>query len=193
MLYQEIIIFLFCSFLLFLGWAYSFPPLRLKGKPGVDIIWHFIGFFSYVLWGSLISNSIGLINWLVAVSAGLFSCVFQVHNHILDFSFDKDSNTVTFAVWAGLVNAKKVMHSLILIHTIFLFPIIMIYSIRYLGTIFILIGGIIIGLLKSKPKKIQSGKRSTFMILYYLTLSIYLSCLFYRIFYLFGIQPLLIY
>ena len=35
-------VFLFCAFLLFFMWIYSAPPLRLKGRPGADIIWHFI-------------------------------------------------------------------------------------------------------------------------------------------------------
>ena len=88
-------IFIFCSYLLFLGWTYSAPPFRTKNIPGLDLIWHFIGFFSFVIWGSLIAGSsiyagsIGLMIWLIAISIGVFSCIGQVWNHIMDYSFDK--------------------------------------------------------------------------------------------------------
>ena len=79
-------VFLFTGFLLFFGWSYSTPPLRLKGIPVMDVIWHFFGFFFGIIWSSIIAGSLDLINWLVAFSLGIFSAVGQVCNHIIDDS-----------------------------------------------------------------------------------------------------------
>jgi len=107
-------VFLFCAFLLFLGWAYSASPLRTKSRPILDVLWHFLGFFSYVIWGSLIGGSIGLISWLIAISIGVWSSVGQIGNHIRDYSFDKDSKTKTFAVWIGIDKQKLPLNFLLL-------------------------------------------------------------------------------
>ena len=180
LLFQDIKVFLFCAFLLFSGWAYSAPPLRVKGRPGFDIIWHFFGFVLLVIWGSFIAGSIELINWLVAISIGIFSCIAQVWNHINDYSSDKDSGTVTFAVWAGFDTAKKTLKMIVIIHMIFLIPLILLYSLSYLPTILILIAGVIIGLVGviSKKDTLESS-------VYYFPVvfggAVYISCLIYHI------------
>lgn len=84
-------VFFFCAFLIFWMWIYSSPPLRLKGRPGADILWHFVAFLLLILWGSIIVGSITLINWLVAISIGVFSCIAQIMNHIDDYKFDEES------------------------------------------------------------------------------------------------------
>jgi 4-hydroxybenzoate polyprenyltransferase len=171
-------------------WIYSSPPLRLKGKPGLDIIWHFFAFVLLVLWGSSIAGSINLINWLVAISFGIWSLIAQVWNHINDYSFDKASGTMTFAVWLGLATAKTTLKMIIMLHTIFLIPLIILYSFSYISTIFIFIGGMTITLVWVKPKK-------DFPIphVYYTTVVfagvVYLNCMIYHIFILFG-KPIII-
>ena len=181
-------VFLFCISLLVWMFIYSAPPLRLKGRPGLDVIWHFFAFFLFVIGGSFISGSIGLISWLVAISFGVFSCIGQVWNHILDYSFDKDSGTKTFAVWVGLNNAKKTVRMLLLINIIILVPLILLYTLSYPGTIIVAIGGVIVGLYKSKPKPDFTKKIYFFFI--YFTNAIYVSCFFYHIFSLYGIPTL---
>lgn len=173
-------VFLICA--LFLVWmgVYSAPPLRLKGRPGMDVLWHFFGFFFLVMWGSFISGSIELINFLVAISIGIFSCTAQVWNHILDYSFDKSSGTTTFAVWAGLNVAKTTLKILVVIHMIFLIPLILLYSLSYYSTIALLIGGAMISLLAVRRKKEVLG--SSF---YYFPVLfggvVYLSCIIYHV------------
>lgn len=177
----DIKIILFCLLLLFMGWAYSAPPLRIKGRPILDVVWHFFGFFLYVLWGALIAGSFGLIIWLIAISVGLFSCIFQVCNHILDYTFDKETGTRTFAVWAGLHTARKTVKILIVIHILVILPIILMYSLSYIVTIVIVLIGIGIGFYKSKPKNVfHSTKRSFISFIFYFTISVYISCLFYH-------------
>jgi 4-hydroxybenzoate polyprenyltransferase len=181
-------VFIFCTFLLFLGWAYSASPLRTKSRPILDVIWHFLGFFSYVIWGSLIAGSIGLINWLVAISIGVWSSVGQIGNHISDYSFDKDSNTMTFAVWIGINKAKITIEILTLIHLILLIPLIVLYSLSYLITIIIIISIPIIGFIILKPTKGVFPSKRCFI--YFFTVAIggavYLSCLVYHLLFIYG-------
>ena len=104
--------FVFCILFIFWMWAYSAPPLRLKGRPGVDIIWHFIAFVILVLWGSFIAGSLGVSNWLAAISLGVFSCVAQVWNHFNDYEFDKrewNSNICCFSR-TGYYNSNSKNH-----------------------------------------------------------------------------------
>ncbi|MDH7506846.1 MAG: prenyltransferase [Candidatus Thermoplasmatota archaeon] len=187
-------VFIFCIFLLFLGWAYSAPPIRTKNIPGLDVIWHFIGFFSYIIWGSLIAGasvycgSISLMTWLIAISIGIFSCIGQVWNHIVDYSFDKDAKVMTFAVKIGLNKAKKTLILLIILHIIFLIPLILLFIIKNLITVILLIFCLIIGYILLKPKKTGFPSRQSFEF-YFATIfggSVYFSCLIYHLFFLLG-------
>jgi len=194
-------VIIFCIYLLFLGWAYSAPPLRTKNIPGVDVLWHFIGFFSYIIWGSLIAGgsilfgSIGLIIWLIAISIGFFSCIGQIWNHIIDYSFDKDAGTVTFAVKIGLENAKKTLIFIICIHLIFLIPLIYFYSLKYLITTIILVCIMAIGLIVLKPKKGGFPTKKSFEFYFAVVVggSVYLSCILYHFLFLIGMEMLKIF
>ncbi len=194
-------IFIFCAYLLFLGWTYSGPPIRTKNIPGLDMIWHFIGFFSFVIWGSLIAGgsiydgSIGLMIWLIAISIGVFSCIGQVWNHIIDYSFDKEAGTMTFAVKIGLEKAKKTLIFLIYLHLIFLIPLVLLYTIKYVIAILILISCLIIGFMILKPKKDGFPTKKSFEF-YFATIvggSVYLSCIVYHLLFLLGIEMIKIY
>ena len=194
-------IFIFCSYLLFLGWTYSAPPFRTKNIPGLDLIWHFIGFFSFVIWGSLIAGSsiyagsIGLMIWLIAISIGVFSCIGQVWNHIMDYSFDKDTGTMTFAVKMGLEKAKKTLFFLIYLHLIFLIPLVLLYTIKYAITILILISCIIIGFFLLKPKKDGFPTKKSFEFYFAVIVggSVYLTCVIYYLLILLGAEMIKIY
>jgi chlorophyll synthase len=170
-----------CIWSLFLGWAYSAPPLRLKSRPGVDVIVHFFGFFLLVLFGSVIANSPSFLTWMVALSAGIFSCVFQICNHIMDYEFDKASNTTTFVVWAGPDTAKSALNILVIAHVILLLPLIILYSLHFLETILVVCIGLIVGIAFSKPKIMShSSKISGILFLFYATIFIWLSCVLYH-------------
>lgn len=179
-------VFLLCILFLFWMWIYSSPPLRLKSRPGLDIIWHFFAFIIFVIWGSLIAGNIALINWLAAISIGAFSLIGQVENHIYDYSFDKESGTKTFAVWIGLEKTKKILTILSIIHIILLIPLMLLYTISYYITIVIVLIIAFIGaiFLKQKKKKLSS---KMFFIKYSTNIiggSVYFSCLIYHILFL---------
>jgi len=185
---KDIILIIFCLLLLFMGWAYSAPPLRLKNRPAIDLIWHFFGFFFYVLWGSLFTGQINYTIWLVAISAGIFSCIFQIYNHILDYDYDRESGTTTFTVWAGLKTTKTVLNIVAWIHIFVIGSLIVIYSIHYISTIVIVLSGVGIGIYKSKPKIASPTKKySIISFLFFLTISVYISCTLYHILFILNI------
>jgi 4-hydroxybenzoate polyprenyltransferase len=173
-------VFVFCSLLIIWMWAYSAPPLRLKGRPGVDVLWHFVAFVGLVLWGSFLAGFITVINGLVALSIGIFGCIAQVDNHIRDYSFDKASGSKTFAVWVGINQAKAILILFVIIHIIFLFPLIVLYCLYDLLTICILCLGTIIALFVVKIKK-DSFVPSLYYFVIVFGTSVYLSCLIYHI------------
>ena len=178
-------VFLLCVLLLVWMWVYSSPPLRLKGRSGLDVIWHFFAFFLLIMWGSLIAGSIDIINWLVAISFGIWSCIAQVWNHIDDYSFDKESGTVTFAVWAGLDTAKTTLKMIVIFNTIFLIPLILLYSLSYFYTIVILIGGAVFVLVGIKPKK-DFPVSPVYYTLFVFAVIVYFSCIIYYLLVLIG-------
>jgi 4-hydroxybenzoate polyprenyltransferase len=182
----------FCIFLLFIGWAYSAPPLRTKNIPVLDVAWHFLGFFSYIVWGSLIAGSIGMMTWLMAISIGIFSSIGQVGNHINDYSYDKKSGTSTFAVWAGLDKAKITINVLTLLHLILIIPLVLFYSIQYYASIGFLIIVALLGLIVLRPRGGMFPTRRcwTFYFAVIIGGGVYISVLIYHIYTLLGVPPL---
>jgi 4-hydroxybenzoate polyprenyltransferase len=179
-------VFLLCILFLAWMWLYSSPPLRLKSRPGLDIIWHFFAFILIVLWGSLIAGKISLINWLAAISLAAFSLIGQVENHIYDYSYDKESGTKTLAVKIGLKKTKKILTTLVFLHIILLIPLIILYTISYYYTIIIALIVAIIGLLFFKYKRKEFTKQ-IFFVKYFTNIiggAVYLSGLVYYILFL---------
>ncbi len=173
-------VFVFCSFLFLLMWMYSAPPLRLKSRPGIDILWHFIALLALILWGSYLAGTISQITIFVAVSLGLYGCFAQIDNHIHDYTFDKASGSKTFAVWIGLHNAYRALIVVFILYIIFLLPLIILFSLHSYFTIIILVGGIIgsIGIITITQTR---GVSSLFHIINVFGWSVYLNCLIYHI------------
>jgi len=179
-------VFLLCIIFLTWMWLYSSPPLRLKSRPGLDIVWHFFAFILIVLWGSLIAGKINLINWLAALSLGAFSLIGQVENHIYDYSYDKESRTNTLAVKIGLKKTKKILTTLVFFHIILLIPLIILYTISYYHSILIVVIISIIGLIFFKYKRKEFTKQ-IFFVKYFTNVigfAVYLSGLVYYILFL---------
>ena len=182
-------VFFFCALLLFWMWIYSSPPLRLKGRSGVDVVWHFIAFLLLILWGSIIAGSINLINWLVAISIGVFSCIAQIMNHIGDYEFDKESGTKTYAVSKGLEKARLLLKINGILHMILLAPLIALYSLNYISTISILFLGVVLGIYVIKSKK-ESLSSTIYYFLLVFSLAVYGSCIIYHISILLGMPTI---
>jgi 4-hydroxybenzoate polyprenyltransferase len=179
-LFFTVEVFVFCAFLIFWMWAYSAPPLRLKGRAGFDILWHFIAFLALILWGSYLAGNISMINILVAISFGLFGVFAQIDNHIHDYPFDKASGSKTFAVWIGINKANIALKVTFIIYIVFLLPLIVLFPFSSYLTILIVCGGIAVSVLMIKIKN-STLTPSLFYVINFFGGSVYVSCLIYHI------------
>ena len=185
-------VFLASSIMLFWMWIYSAPPFRLKGRPIIDVIWHFFAFFGIVLWGSIIAGPLQLINWITAISLGAFSCIGQVWNHIVDYAFDKESGTSTFAVKLGLDKANITIKGLIVAHIILLVPLVTLYTLSYFIALFVLVSIILVGLIALRPKKDGFPTKRSFEYFFAVVVggAVYVSILIYHFCVIYGVNCL---
>lgn len=74
----------------FVAWAYSAPPLRLKMRPGLDIIIHalFVQTFPYLICMILVQASWGLLDWVLLAILSLASLTAQLEQQVRDFVVD---------------------------------------------------------------------------------------------------------
>jgi len=144
------------------------------------------------MYGSYIAGSIGLLNWLVAISLGVWSSVAQVGNHIADYSSDKNSGTRTFAVWAGLDKAKIAINILTFLHLVILLPLVLFYSIQYYATSVILIIIAILGLIILRPKIGTFPSRRCWIFYFTIVIGggVYVSVILCHIYNLLNVPPL---
>lgn len=84
------------------AWAYSAPPLRLKMRPGLDLLTHalFVQTFPYVMSMVLIRASWGLLDWVLLAILGLASLTAQLEQQARDFVVDGLAGG-TFTTWLG--------------------------------------------------------------------------------------------
>jgi 4-hydroxybenzoate polyprenyltransferase len=173
-------VFLFCVLLLLLMWMYSAPPLRLKSRPGLDILWHFTAFFGLILWGAYLAGSISHLSLLVAVSLGFYGCFAQIDNHIHDYPYDKASRSHTFAVWLGLPTAHKALNATFILYLLSLLPLLLLFPLpSYLTIVLITIG--IIGSITIILLKKTTGPARLFHLMTILGGFVYLNCLLYQL------------
>lgn len=175
--------------------TYSIPPIRIKGRPGLDVIWHFFGFLYIVLLGALIAGSLSELVWLMAISLGIFSCIGQLANHYEDFEYDKESGTATFTVRFGRSATKKAIEAVLGTHLIIILLLFVLYSSHYLMTLLLVVTFMILGFLLLKPKKAGFPTRRSYE--FYLSTvvggSVYISVLLYHIFMMMAINLIPLY
>lgn len=179
-LFYDRLVFVFCAGLIFLMWAYSAPPLRLKGRPGLDILWHFLVFFALILWGSSLAGSISLLSVLVGVSAGFFGCFAQIDNHLHDYAFDKASGSKTFAVWMGKQKASIALNISFILYLVFLIPLIVLFSLSSTLSILILCAGIGLSLIIITRKK-KTGTQVLYYGIIFFGGAVYVTCLLFHL------------
>lgn len=87
----------------FVAWAYSAPPLRLKMRPGLDLLTHalFVQTFPYVICMVLIGASWGVLDWVLLAILFLASLTAQMEQQARDFTVDALAGG-TFATRVGL-------------------------------------------------------------------------------------------
>jgi 4-hydroxybenzoate polyprenyltransferase len=116
-----VISFILYSMLVFLGGAYSAPPLRFKSIPLVDLISHglFFGTLLY-LYGVSVARIPSSQTMIFGASIFIYSIMLELRNHLDDFQADFISKTKTTVCWIGYANAIRLLHVLLLIHWAFL-------------------------------------------------------------------------
>jgi 4-hydroxybenzoate polyprenyltransferase len=180
---------LLCGSILFWMWIYSAPPLRIKSRPPFDVYWHFIGFVLIVLWGSSIAGTITFLPLLMALSLGVFSCIGQLWNHFVDYTFDRQSGIRTYAVNVGLSRTQKTLNYLIVLHLFFLSPLIYLSVTTILSLSMFLFFVPIVALFLMRPWKGGFPEKQSFQ--YYFTVviggTVYSACMLYRLLVLSGV------
>ena len=109
--------FLTYFFLMFLGYAYSSPPFRLKSIPIIDIISHGLFFGVLLLIFGLLVNDGSPSNYIMLIiSIFLSSVILELRNHLEDIESDALSGIKTTIVWLGEEKAKRIINLLIIIN-----------------------------------------------------------------------------
>ncbi len=94
-------------------WAYSAPPVRLKSRPGLDLVWHalFVQTFPYVLCVILIDATWTMLDY-VLISINVFASLSgQLAQQVRDFDVDSSTDR-TFATTVGLRAARMTLQIL---------------------------------------------------------------------------------
>lgn len=109
--------FLTYFLLMFLGYAYSAPPFRLKSIPILDIISHGLGFGVLLLIFGLFVNDGSPSNYIILIlSIFLSSVILELRNHLEDIKSDTLSGIKTTVIWLGEEKAKRIINLLIIIN-----------------------------------------------------------------------------
>ena len=87
---------------LFIMWSYSAPPLRLKSRPGLDILTHalFVQTFPYIMGLLLISARWTLLDGFIIAILFFASLTAQIEQQVRDFAVDAQMEQ-TFATRLG--------------------------------------------------------------------------------------------
>lgn len=92
---------------LFIMWGYSAPPLRLKNRPGLDLLTHalFVQTFPYVMGLLLIGARWTLLDGFIITILFFASLTAQIEQQVRDFAVDAQMEQ-TFATRLGFVRTN---------------------------------------------------------------------------------------
>ena len=91
-----------------LGWAYSAPPIRLKVRPGADVLVNALGIGALGPWaGWAVLHSIGGFPWVMGVQGTLVGIALYVPSTLADYQADRASGYATIAVRLGRRRAYR--------------------------------------------------------------------------------------
>lgn len=94
-----ILLFAICCFIM---WAYSAPPLRLKSRPGLDLLTHtfFVQTFPYLICLWLIGATWTTLDVVLLWILLLASLTAQLEQQVRDFAIDRQVER-NFTIWIG--------------------------------------------------------------------------------------------
>ena len=112
---------LFYSLLLFLGFIYSWPPIRLKSRFLLDSLSHGLFFGAGLFLMPFVAFGVPVTGTAYGIALVIFyhSLTRQLQNHIWDYEGDKKANLRTTACVLGKETTEKILASMVV-----LFPIV---------------------------------------------------------------------
>jgi len=101
-------------------WAYSAPPLRLKSRPGWDLLTHaiFVQSWPYIICMWLTGTTWTQLDGILLAICFLTSLGGQLNQQVRDFEVDTRTDT-NFATWAGLANTIFILKAVSLSAVLF--------------------------------------------------------------------------
>ncbi|MCP5101304.1 MAG: UbiA family prenyltransferase [Chloroflexi bacterium] len=110
----------------FAMWAYSAPPLRLKNKPGFDLLMHtlFVQTYPYILCLTLIRAEWTRLDIAIVAIVFLASLTAQIEQQVRDYETDRQHER-NFTILAGITWSLRILKGItaVLIVTAFIFVI----------------------------------------------------------------------
>ena len=87
----------------FVMWAYSAPPIRLKSRPGLDLPVHalFVETFPYVLVMYLLNLGWSQLDFVILGLGVMASLTAQLEQQLRDVTIDEAHGETTFTLWLG--------------------------------------------------------------------------------------------
>lgn len=107
-------VFLVGCTILVLSHLYSWKRIRLKARPGVDIISHSLMLGGLLILAGFLTYSTNVKSiWPIIVSVTLFSAYGQLYNQLRDFGVDSKVGLQTTSITLGEKKAKRLMYIMI--------------------------------------------------------------------------------
>lgn len=145
---------LFYALFLFLGFFYSWPPVRLKSRFLLDVLSHglFFGVGLFLMPFIAFEGIFGPESYGIAVAIFYHSIIRQLQNHIWDYEGDKKANLRTTACVLGKGTTEKIVTAMVV-----LFPVITYIAIPDKGWFFILLALFSVTYFKSRLAPRRAG------------------------------------
>jgi 4-hydroxybenzoate polyprenyltransferase len=155
-------LFLLFLFTTLLAFFYSAPPLRLKSRPGWDLISHglFAGALIFMMPLLVFKKNLSLFYYLITLSLFYFSITLELRNHLEDYVSDKEAGLKTAVGFLGFERSEKLLRYLAIFYPLTVLPIFWLISeFSYLLLFLILTLGFNYFLFFEKESKIVKSYR----------------------------------
>lgn len=125
-------IFLFCLVAFLLGFFYSAPPIRFKGRPFLDLISHglFAGALIFFFPILVFNKNLTFLHYLLGFSIFYFSAMAELRNHLEDYKPDKRAGLKTTVSVLKYEFSKSLLDCLALLSPFTLFPVFLSISLK---------------------------------------------------------------
>ncbi|OIO44492.1 MAG: hypothetical protein COY72_01550 [Candidatus Nealsonbacteria bacterium CG_4_10_14_0_8_um_filter_35_10] len=133
-------IFLFCLAAFLLGFFYSAPPIRFKGRPFLDLISHglFAGALIFFFPVLVFNKKLDFFHYLIGFSFFYLSAMAELRNHLEDYGTDKKAGLKTVVAVLKYQISKGLLDFLAIFFPLILFPVFLSISLKYLFLFLIL-------------------------------------------------------